>query len=155
MKNYVIRRMKVEELNLLVQLFKYKDVSAMIADNTKLIQNNSGSIFVLFVEGRLVGELHVKYESEDALQAIINQRAYLYAYRILKSFQGKGFGKLLFTTVTDILVKEGYKELTVGVEDDNLRSRHIYKTYGFTEVIERKVESYQGGSYEYDLLLRK
>jgi ribosomal protein S18 acetylase RimI-like enzyme len=147
--------MHIEELPLLVQLFNYADVDAMITDNTKAILNKDISIFVLYVDNKLIGELHVKYKSEDVLQAILNQRAYLFAYRIHKNYQGSGWGKLLLTTVINILEKEGYKEFTVGVEDDNLLAKHIYAVHGFTEVIERKIENYQGGSYEYNLLLRK
>lgn len=155
MKNYTIRKMQVEELYTLVQLSGYSDVDAMIAENTKAILNNTVSIFALYVDDRLIGELHVKYKSEDNLEAILNQRAYLFAYRIHKNYQGEDWGKLLLTTVINTLGKEGYKELSVGVEDDNFRARHIYEAYGFTEVIERKMESYQTASYEYDLLLRK
>jgi len=155
MKNYTIRKIQVEELHTLVQLFDYSDVNEMITENTKAILNNTVSIFALYVDDRLIGELHAKYKSEDILEAIINRRAYLFAYRIDENYQGEGWGKLLLTRVIDILEKEGYKELSVGVEDDNLRARHIYKAYGFTEVIERKAESYQTAYYEYDLLLRK
>lgn len=155
MKNYKIRKMQVKELHTLVQLFEYNDIDAMIAENTEAILNNIDSIFVLYVDGKLIGELHAKYKSDDVLEAILNQRAYLYAYRIHKNYRGQGWGKLLLTTVIDTLEKEGYKELTVGVEDDNILARHIYEAYGFTELIERKMESYQGDSYEYDLLLKK
>ena len=155
MKNYTIRKIQIEELHTLVQLAEYNDTDAMIAENTKAILNNAVSIFALYVDDRLIGELRAKYKSEDILDAILNQRAYLFAYRIHENYQGEGWGKLLLTAVIDTLEKEGYKELTVGVEDDNLRARHIYEAYGFTEVIERKAESYQTASYEYDLLLRK
>lgn len=147
--------MKVEELPTLSQLFEYHDLDAMIADKTNVITNNTGCIFALYVEARLVGELHVKYRSEDALEAVLHQRAYLFAYRIQDDYQGKGWGKLLLTTVIAELENEGYKEFTIGVEDDNLLARHIYEASGFTEVIARKEDSYQGDSYEYDLLLRK
>ena len=53
------------------------------------------------------------------------------------------------------LEKQGYYEFTVGVEDDNIRARYIYKKYGFNTVISRQKESYQGDSYEYDLLLKQ
>lgn len=155
MKNYMIRKMKVEELLTLVQLFNYNDVDAMIIEKTEAILNNTESIFALYVDERLIGELHAKYRSEDALVANLYKRAYLFAYRIHKNYQGKGWGKILLTEVIDNLEKEGYKEFTVGVEDDNVLARHIYETCGFTEIIERKKESYQGDSYEYDLLLRK
>ena len=155
MKNYTIKKMLVEELHTLVQLFEYNDVDAMIAENTNAIINNTGSIFTLYEDDMLIGELHVKYKSEDVLEAKLNQRAYLFAYRIHKNYQGKGLGKLLLTTVINTLEKEGYKELTIGVEDDNLLARHIYEAYGFEEVIERKRERFQENFYEYDLLLRK
>ena len=155
MKNYIIRKMQVEELPTLVQSFEYNDVDVMIADNTETILNNIDRIFVLYVDNKLIGELHARNKSDDILKAIPNQRAYLYAYRIHKNYQGQGWGKLLLTTVIDTLKKEGYKELTVGVEDDNVLARHIYMAYGFTELIERKTESYQVDSCEYDLLLKK
>ena len=49
----------------------------------------------------------------------------------------------------------GYREITIGVEDDNLRAKHLYRKFGFTEFVERRSESYQGDRYEYDLLLRR
>ena len=49
----------------------------------------------------------------------------------------------------------GYREITIGVEDENTLAKHIYAKFGFTEFVERRSESYQGDSYEYDLLLRR
>ena len=43
---------------------------------------------------------------------------------------------------------------TVGVEDNNARARYMYEKNGFAEPIARIKESYQGDSYEYDLLLK-
>ena len=83
-----------------------------------------------------------------------DKRAYLFAYRIHKDFQGKGFGKTLLENTLKELENQGYYEFTVGVEDDNIRARYIYEKYGFNTVISRQKESYQGDSYEYDLLLK-
>ena len=58
-------------------------------------------------------------------------------------------------TVLDTLKDAGYSEFTVGVEDDNARAIHIYKTFGFSELIARKQEEYQGCSYEYSLYLKQ
>ena len=48
-----------------------------------------------------------------------------------------------------------YDEFTVGVEDDNHRAIHIYKDFGFNEIIARIHEEYQGEGYDYNLYLNK
>lgn len=150
-----VRKITVSELPRLTELFDYNDIDGMLAENTSLIQNGSGDIFILLDGERLLGELHVKYESCDRLEAVKGVRAYLYAYRIHKNFQGMGLGKLLMKTVLDTLATEGYSEFTIGVEDDNDRALHIYKKFGFSEEIARKYEEYQGDGYEYGLYLKR
>lgn len=66
-----------------------------------------------------------------------------------------GLGKLLMKTVLGALAAEGYSEFTIGVEDDNDRALHIYKSFGFSGIIARKYEEYQGDEYEYNLYLKR
>ena len=103
----------------------------------------------------LVGELHAMYQADDENYAVRGKRAYLFAFRIHKDYQGKGYGKYLLQRVLDILKDRGYYEFTVGVEDDNLKAQHIYQSFGFNEMLLRKQEEYQGDSYEYNLYLSK
>lgn len=153
--NCTVRKITVSELPRLTELFDYNDIDGMLAENTSLIQNGSGDIFILLDGERLLGELHVKYESCDRLEAVKGVRAYLYAYRIHKNFQGMGLGNMLMKTVLEKLAAEGYSEFTIGVEDDNGRALHIYKKFGFSEEIARKYEEYQGDGYEYGLYLKR
>lgn len=153
--NCTVRKITVSELPWLTELFDYNDIDGMLAENTSLIQNGSGDIFILLDGEKLLGELHVKYESCDRLEAVKSVRAYLYAYRIHKNFQGMGLGNMLMKTVLEKLAAEGYSEFTIGVEDDNDRALHIYKKFGFSEEIARKYEEYQGDGYEYSLYLKR
>ena len=150
-----IRKLKATELSILTQLFNYKDIDDMIFENTRDIENGIVDIFALFDNDNLIGELHVKYDNEDKHFAEKGKRAYLFAFRIHKDYQGKGLGSYLLKTVIDELNANGYHELTVGVEDDNIRARYMYEKHGFVHPIARIKETYQGDSYEYDLLLRK
>ena len=150
-----IRKLKATELSILTQLFNYKDIDDMIFENTSNIENGIIDIFALFDNDNLIGELHVKYDNEDKDFAKKGKRAYLFAFRIHKDYQGKGLGSYLLETVIDELNANGYHELTVGVEDNNPRARYMYKKHGFIQPIARIKETYQGDSYEYDLLLRK
>ncbi|MBQ3518883.1 MAG: GNAT family N-acetyltransferase [Clostridia bacterium] len=151
----IVRKLNVIEIPMLTVLFKYKDVKEMIAENTKDIENEVIDIFGLFDGDKIIGELRAKYISDDNRFAIKDKRAYLYAFRIHKKYQGKGLGKFLLENVLNILQENGYSEFTVGVEDDNSKARYMYEKHGFTEPIARIKESYQGNNYEYDLLLKR
>lgn len=151
----IVRKLNTSELSILTTLFNYKDVNDMIAENTKDIENGIIDIFALFDGEKIIGELRAKYISDDNRFAEKGKRAYLYAFRIHENYQGKGLGSYMLENVLTILKEYGYSEFTVGVEDDNTKARYMYEKNGFTEFIARIKESYQGDSYEYDLLLRK
>ena len=151
----IVRKLKTTELPMLTQLFNYKNINDMITENTHNIENGIVDIFALFDDNKLIGELHVKYDNEDKDFAEKGKRSYLFAFRVHKDYQGKGFGSYFLETVIDELNANGYHELTVGVEDDNSRARYMYEKHGFIQPIAQIKETYQGDSYEYDLLLRK
>lgn len=151
---FTVRTIKPDKLHILTRLFDYNNVEEMIFENRRIIESGAGDIFCLYFGDILIGELRVKYRSDDKNEAA-DGRAYLYAYRIHKDFQNRGLGKYLLRTVIQRLTACGYRELTVGVEDDNERAKHIYKQFGFTELIARKREEYQGDGYEYNLYMRR
>lgn len=151
----LVRKLKVSEISKLTELFKYKDVNEMIVENTKEMENRVIDIFGLFDGDKIIGELRVKYISDDNRFTEKGKRVYLYAFRIHQKHRGKGLGNFLLENVLKILSENGYSEFTVGVEDDNARARYMYEKNGFTKPIARIKESYQGDSYEYDLLLKR
>lgn len=149
-----VRIINTDELNLLLQLFDYNNPDEMIAENTRDITEDKIDIFGLFQEDSLIGEIHVAYIHNDERFVVKNKRAYLFAFRIHKDFQGKGYGQFLMNNVISILEEKGYSEFTIGVEDDNETAIHIYSKLGFTQMIGKMSEEYQGDSYEYGLYLR-
>ena len=149
-----IRKLSIAELPLLTQLFDYNDIDAMIAENEREITTGNVDIFAMFDNTRLIGELHAAYTCDDE-RTVKGQRAYLFAFRIHEEYQGRGYGKQLLQSAINALTEQGYSEFTVGVEDDNDRAKHIYDSFGFTELIARKYEEYQGDGYEYSLYLRR
>ena len=150
-----VEKLSAEDLSILTELFDYHDVQRMIAECAWEIQSRKIDIFVLFDQGMLVGELHAMYENEDARMASRGRRAYLFAFRVREDCQGKGYGTHLMKTVLAALRADGYSEFTIGVEDDNTRAARLYQAFGFTELIARKQEAYQGDAYEYGLYLKK
>lgn len=153
-ENFTVTVIKPEKLQTLTRLFDYNNVEEMLAENRRMIESGAGDIFCLYFGESLIGELHVSYTGADEHKTAAG-RAYLSAFRIHKDFQNRGLGKFLLRTVIQRLTDCGYNELTVGVEDDNDRARHIYEQFGFTKLIARRREEYQGDGYEYNLYLRR
>ena len=116
---YTVRSLTEKEIPLLDKLFEYNDLDDMIKENTENIRKGIIDIFALFADNELIGELRVKYQSEDELEAIRGKCAYLFAFRICKDYQNSGLGKYLLKNVINILENKGYCEFTVGVEDNN------------------------------------
>lgn len=150
-----IEKLDLQHLNILTELFDYNDVEQVIFECTQDIQNGIIDIFVLYDNNVLIGELHVMYESENINYAIRGKRAYMFAFRIREDYQNKGYGTYFLKAVLSLLKEKGYCEFTVGVEDDNFRAKHIYQALGFTEILLRKKEEYQGDVYEYNLYLKR
>lgn len=152
--NCVVKALSIDELNLLFQLFDYNNPDEMIAENTRNISEGKIDIFGLFQKDRLIGEIHAAYVHDDDRFAIRNKRTYLFAFRIHKDFQCRGYGQFLMNEAVSILAEKGYSEFTIGVEDDNKAAMHIYFKFGFAQLIGRISEEYQGDSYEYGLYLK-
>lgn len=149
-----VRSLKANELALLFRLFDYNDRNDMLAENTRRINNGEIEIFGLFEGERLIGEIRAAFTHSDERFAVKGTRAYLFAFRIHEDFQGKGYGQFLINEVIKILGQGGYSQFTVGVEDDNALAEHIYRKLGFTHLVGRFSEEYQGDEYEYNLYLK-
>lgn len=150
-----VKKLTISQLPVLTELFDYHDVSAMLSACAADMLAGRIDIFIAWEDGKAIGELRVKYESEDPAFASRGSRAYLYAFRILPAHQSQGKGQYLLREVLSRLQEQGYQEFTVGVEDENPRALHLYQNCGFQEFLLRKQESYQGDSYEYDLYLKR
>ena len=61
----------------------------MISECTFSIQNRIIDIFVLYDKNVLIGELRVKYESDNQSFAIRGKRVYLYAFRVRENLRNK------------------------------------------------------------------
>jgi len=150
-----IKPLTAADLSALPRLFDYNDPAEMIAENTRGLEQGAIGIWGMYADGVIIGELRAKLLSDDPDFAVPHRRVYLYAFRVLNEYQGKGLGTRLITHVIDELAAVGYGEFTVGVEEGSAAARHIYNKLGFAKVIARKREAYQGDEYEYDLLLRQ
>ena len=135
----VIRKILKEEFIKLKELFPGNEElwNRYKVQRLKQFDNKEIDIYVIEEGEKIIGELTVNYVSHDLKsETIPNIRVYFEAFRIDKKYQGKGLGqKLIEYTISD-LKEKGFKEFTIGVEEDNEKAKHIYFKYGFTKAID-------------------
>lgn len=138
--NYVFRRITKDEFDKLHDLFpdnermwlKYRDMRVKDFDNKEI------DVYVIELNDTFIGELSINYVSHDlASETIPNQRVYLQAFRLDEKWHGLGLGQRLIQFALNDLEQHGYTEFTIGVEEDNVRAKHIYFKFGFTEAIDK------------------
>ena len=134
------RKISKEEFDKLKSLFPGDDALWEKYKKQRMNEFNKNEIDVFVVEDNdvFIGELTINYVNHDLqTETIPNQRVYLEAFRIDKSYQGKGLGQELLNYCIKTLLDNGYSEFTIGVEDENERAKHIYFKYGFTKAIDK------------------
>ena len=135
----IIKKILKEEFVKLKEMFpgneelwiKYKD------QRLKQLEDKEIDIYVIEEEEKFIGEITVNYISHELLtETIPNIRVYFEAFRINRKYQGKGLGQKLIEYTINDLKEKGFKEFTIGVEEDNEKAKHIYFKYGFIEAID-------------------
>lgn len=134
------RKIKINEFIKLKNLFPDNEEMWNKNKNKMLEQLEKKEIDVFVIEDnkKFIGEITVNYKSHELeTETIPNKRVYLEAFRIDKQWQGQGLGQKLINYCIDYLIKIGYTEFTIGVENDNEIAKHIYFKLGFTEAIDK------------------
>ena len=137
--NYKFRKINIDEFDKLYDLFPDDDDLWYRYREKRLkeLSNKETDTYVIEVNDKIIGEVSVNYVSHDLeTETIPDKRVYFQAYRVDKNYQGKGLGQQLIQYVLDDLERKGYTEFTIGVEEDNLKAKHIYSKFGFTEEID-------------------
>ena len=91
----------------------------------KVLNNRLFLVFVAKTDNKLIGGLtaHIleSYDSEKP-------SAYIYDLAVLTNHQRKGIGKLLIASLSDFCDKNGFKEVFVQAESEDLQAISFYKT---------------------------
>lgn len=105
---------------------------AFFADN---IMNGNAEFWAWDMDGALIGELYVFHALEDHDFANGRDTAYLCAFRMREDLRGQGYGTKLLSHVIGHLRADGWKFLTIGVDETETANLRLYRRMGFTESI--------------------
>lgn len=101
-------------------------------------ENMTGGNATLFSwdrDGELVGELYLFRRISDTDFADGAARAYFCALRIRGDLRGQGLGTALMEHVIAEAVREGFTQLTIGVDFAEEANIRLYRRMGFTQPV--------------------
>lgn len=93
-----------------------------------------------------VNELAFIGDIKNTENLLSKYRAYLSAFRTNKEYENNGYFSKLYKYMEKDLKEKGYKELSLGVEPNEIRNILIYFKYGFTNYIKTTIESLPGST---------
>ncbi len=92
--------------------------------------------FCVAIDGDPVGEGTLELNTgKDPRLCNGRENVYLAALRIRKEFEGQGHISRLVRMMEDHARKLGFRRITIGVEENEIRNRAIYEHWGYVNLI--------------------
>ncbi|MBQ2759314.1 MAG: GNAT family N-acetyltransferase [Clostridia bacterium] len=92
-------------------------------------------VFVYKINGEFIGEGALVFDTSDPDYTISGKRVYVSRMIVKKEYRNRGIG----SEILEFLIKKaesmGFSEMTIGVDKDNVNALHLYRKFGFTEVL--------------------
>lgn len=92
-------------------------------------------IFVYVENGEYLAEGALVLQNGDPDYTIPNQRIYLSRLIVRPECRHLGIGSRMVDYLINYAKKQGYSEMTVGVDITNINARWLYEKKGFTNII--------------------
>jgi ribosomal protein S18 acetylase RimI-like enzyme len=92
-------------------------------------------VFIYKINGEFIGEGALVFDTGDPDYTIPGQRVYVSRMIVKKEYRGRGIGSEILEFLINKATEMGFSEMTIGVDKDNENALHLYRKYGFTEVL--------------------
>lgn len=132
--NTVIEPLSIEDYHKCANIW---NMHAQPLANTWKEEIASGKrlVFVYKINGEFIGEGALVLHTDDPDYTIPGKRVYVSRMIVKKEYRNRGIGSELLAFLIRKAKEMGYSEMTIGVDKDNPAALHLYKKYGFTEVL--------------------
>ncbi len=128
------------------EIKKHPNDSAWVEWKTeavKFFKEKKRITYIGILDGEIITEACVAL-SKDACQnsdGLVDEKAaYLFAFRTIEKYQGKGYFSKLYNFLENDMKKRGYTRLTLGVEPSEPKNIMIYFHYGFMDYVKTAIE---------------
>ena len=92
-------------------------------------------VYIYKIDGEFIGEGALVFDTGDSDYSITGKRIYVSRMIVKTEYRNRGIGSQILEFLIIKAVEMGYKEITIGVDKDNINALHLYHKFGFTEVL--------------------
>ncbi len=132
--NTVIEPLKLEEYYKCSNIWNMK-AQPLAEKWREEIESGNRLVFIYKINGEFIGEGALVLDTGDPDYTISGQRVYVSRMIVKKEYRNRGIGSEILAFLVDKAKKMGFVEMTIGVDKDNENALHLYRKYGFTEVL--------------------
>lgn len=162
---YVMKTASIEELE---KIFD-KKIAADPANEHIIAQkkrrmtdakNKTKLFFFGYLNGEMITEANATISTDDVhtqnIDKIMNEKtAYLSAFVTKENFRGKGYFSKLYRFMEEELKKMDFEYLTLGVESDDAQNKARYYNWGYTKLIYKGTEEFDGMKIDVEYYTKK
>lgn len=129
-----IERLRPEDYHKCSNIWDMK--SQPLADKwSDEINSGNRQVYIYKINDEFIGEGALVFDTGDSDYTIPDKRIYVSRMIVKKEYRNRGIGGEILKFLIEKATEMGYTEMTVGVDKDNENAIHLYKKYGFTEVL--------------------
>ncbi len=99
------------------------------------IEQGNRIVYVYEKGRKFIGEIAIVIKNDDPDYTISGQRAYISRLIVKKEYRNQGIGSTLVDFIIEVAREMGYKELSIGVDKNNIPALNLYRKKGFDTVI--------------------
>ncbi len=99
------------------------------------IKSGNRLVFIYKINGEFIGEGALVFDEGDPDYTIPGKRIYVSRMIVKKEYRNRGIGSEILEFLISKAKDMGYSEMTIGVDKDNVSALHLYRKYGFTEIL--------------------
>ena len=99
------------------------------------IASGNRQVYIYKINGKFIGEGALVFDTGDPDYTIPDKRVYVSRMIVKKEYRGQGIGSEILTFLIEKAKEMGFDEMSIGVDKDNTAALHLYRKFGFTEVL--------------------
>ena len=99
------------------------------------IKSGNRLVFVYKMGGEFIGEGALVLDTGDSDYTVVDKRVYVSRMIVKKEYRNRGIGSEILEFLISKAKAMGFVEMTIGVDKDNKNALHLYRKYGFNEVL--------------------
>lgn len=132
--NYTIEPLKLEEYYKCSNIWNMKTQPLTDTWRDEIASGNR-LVFIYKIKGKFIGEGALVLDAGDPDYTIPGRRVYVSRMIVKKECRGQGIGSTILTFLIKKAKEMGFEEMTIGVDKDNVNALHLYRKFGFTDVL--------------------